>query len=77
MLRQTQVSVLKQNFQGKIVASKFKVSGKPAWRNNMYTGLFFVIAIAVILYGLVNSTEKVLAIRHQQREEGKKPNVYL
>ncbi|HMD81245.1 MAG TPA: hypothetical protein VKE92_08050 [Anaerolineales bacterium] len=43
----------------------------------MYTGLFFVIAIAAVLYGLVNSTEKVLAIRHQQREEGKKPNVYL
>ena len=43
----------------------------------MYTGLFLVIAIAVILYGLVNSTEKVLTIRHKQREEGKKPNVYL
>ena len=43
----------------------------------MYTGLFFVIAIAIVLYGLVNSTEKVLDIRHQQWEEGKKPNVYL
>ena len=43
----------------------------------MYTGLFFVIVIAAVLYGLVNSTEEVLAIRHQQREEGKKPNVYL
>ena len=43
----------------------------------MYTGLFLVIAIAAVLYGLVNSTEKVLAIRKKQREEGKKPNVYL
>ncbi len=43
----------------------------------MYTGLFLIIAIAAVLYGLVNSTEKVLAIRQQQREEGKKPNVYL
>ena len=43
----------------------------------MYTGLFFVITIAIVLYGLVNSTEKVLSIRQQQREEGKKPNVYL
>jgi len=37
----------------------------------------FYDRIAVILYGLVNSTEKVLAIRHQQREDGKRPNVYL
>jgi hypothetical protein len=43
----------------------------------MFTGLFFMIVIAVVLYGLVTSTEKVLAIRHQQREDGKKPNVYL
>ncbi|HXQ39533.1 MAG TPA: hypothetical protein VN843_36380 [Anaerolineales bacterium] len=43
----------------------------------MYTGLFLMIAIAAVLYGLVNSTEKVLSIRHKQREEGKKPNVYL
>ena len=43
----------------------------------MVTTLFFVIAIAAVLYGLVNSTEKVLTIRQQQRDEGKKPNVYL
>lgn len=43
----------------------------------MYTGLFFVVVVAIVLYGLVNSTEKVLTIRHQQREEGKEPNVYL
>jgi len=43
----------------------------------MYTGLFLMIAIAAVLYGLVNSTEQVLTIRQQQREEGKKPNVYL
>jgi hypothetical protein len=48
-----------------------------AWRHKMFTGLFFMIVIAVVLYGLVNSTEKVLAIRHQQREDGKKPNVNL
>jgi len=27
----------------------------------MFTGIFFMIVIAAILYGLVNSTEKVLA----------------
>ena len=43
----------------------------------MYTGLFLMIAIAAVLYGLVSSTEKVLTIRHKQREEGKNPNVYL
>lgn len=43
----------------------------------MYTGLYFVIVIGAVLYELVNSTEKVLAMHHQQREEGKKPNVYL
>jgi hypothetical protein len=43
----------------------------------MYTGLLLVIVIVAILYGLVNSTEKVLTIRQKQREEGKKPNVYL
>jgi len=43
----------------------------------MYINLIFIIATAIILYGLVNSTEKVLAIRQQEREKGKKPNVYL
>jgi len=43
----------------------------------MFISLFFTVAIAVILYGLVNSTEKVLAIRQKQREQGRKPNVYL
>ena len=43
----------------------------------MYTGLILMIAIAILLYGLVSTTEKVLAIRQQQREKGKKPNVYL
>lgn len=43
----------------------------------MFISLLFVIAIAIILYGLVNSTEEVLAIRQRQREEGKKPIVYL
>jgi hypothetical protein len=71
------VSNLRGQFEGKIVAPNSKRAGNPRWRNKMFTGLFFVIAIAIVLYGLVNSTEKVLDIRHQQREEGKKPNVYL
>jgi hypothetical protein len=43
----------------------------------MFINLVFMIAVAIILYGLVNSTEKVLTIRQQEREKGKKPNVYL
>lgn len=43
----------------------------------MYTTLLFILTIGAILYGLSRTTEKVLAIRHRQREEGKKPIVYL
>jgi hypothetical protein len=43
----------------------------------MYTSLLFILTIGVILYGLSKTTEKLLAIRHRQREEGKKPIVYL
>ena len=42
----------------------------------MYTALF-ILAIGVILYSLSKTTEKVLAIRQKQREDGKKPIVYL
>lgn len=43
----------------------------------MYTTLFIVLVLAAVLYGLSRTTEKVLAIRHQQREDGKEPIVYL
>jgi len=42
----------------------------------MYTALFFIL-IGIVLYGLLKTTEKVLAIRQSQREKGKKPIVYL
>jgi uncharacterized membrane protein len=42
----------------------------------MYTALFFIL-IGVVLYGLLKTTEKVLAIRQSQREKGKKPIVFL
>ena len=42
----------------------------------MYTALLFTV-IGVVLYGLLKTTEKVLAIRQSQREKGKKPIVYL
>jgi hypothetical protein len=43
----------------------------------MITELLFVFGFALILMGLVKSTEAVLAVRQRQREEGKKPIVYL
>jgi hypothetical protein len=43
----------------------------------MYTILPFILLIAFILWALSKTTEKVLAIRQSQREEGKKPSVYL
>lgn len=43
----------------------------------MYTALLFILPIAFILWALSKTTEKVLAIRQSQREEGKEPFVYL
>lgn len=43
----------------------------------MYTALLFILPIALILWALSKTTEKVLAIRQGQREEGKEPFVYL
>ena len=47
------------------------------WRNNMYTALPFILLLALIFWGLSKTTEKVLAIRQDERDAGKKPNVYL
>jgi hypothetical protein len=35
----------------------------------MTTELFLIIIVAVLLYGLINSTEKVLSFRQQHKEE--------
>ncbi len=43
----------------------------------MYTVLIFALIVSVILWSLSRTTEKVLAIRQKQREEGKKPIIYL
>ena len=43
----------------------------------MYTALLFILVIAFILWALSKTTEKVLEIRQGQREEGKRPSVYL
>jgi hypothetical protein len=43
----------------------------------MYTALPFILLLAIIFWGLSKTTEKVLAIRQSQREEGKEPSVYL
>jgi len=37
----------------------------------MSTELFLIIIVAVLLYGLINSTEKVLSFRQQHKEESK------
>lgn len=43
----------------------------------MYTTLLFILPIAFILWALSRTTEKVLAIRQSEREQGKEPSVYL
>jgi hypothetical protein len=43
----------------------------------MYTALLFVLPITFILWALSRTTEKVLAIRQSEREEGREPSVYL
>ncbi len=43
----------------------------------MYTALLFILPIALILWALSKTTEKVLAIRQSEREEGREPSVYL
>lgn len=42
-----------------------------SWRNKMSTELFLIIIVAVLLYGLINSTEKVLSSRQQHKEDSK------
>ena len=37
----------------------------------MSTELFVIIIVAVLLYGLINSTEKVLSLRQQHKEDSK------
>lgn len=43
----------------------------------MHTALLFILPIAFILWALSRTTEKVLAIRQSEREQGKEPSVYL
>ena len=43
----------------------------------MYTVLLFILPITFILWALSKTTEKVLAIRQSEREQGREPSVYL
>ncbi len=43
----------------------------------MYITILFLLPIVFILWALSKTTEKVLAIRHREREAGKEPFVYL
>ena len=43
----------------------------------MYTVILFILPIAFILWALSKTTEKVLDIRQNKREEGSEPFVYL
>jgi len=43
----------------------------------MYTSLLFILPLAFILWALSKTTERVLAIRQSEREEGREPSVYL
>ena len=40
-------------------------------RNTMYTELILTILIAALLYGLINSTDKVLALRKHHNEDNR------
>ena len=35
----------------------------------MTTELYLIIIVAILLYGLINSTEKVLSFRQQHKED--------
>lgn len=37
----------------------------------MSTELFLIVIVAVLLFGLINSTEKVLSFRQQHKDESK------
>ena len=37
----------------------------------MSTELFLIVIVAVLLFSLINSTEKVLSFRQQHKEESK------
>jgi len=39
--------------------------------------LFLFTFVGLILLGLVQSTERILEIRHKRREQGKNPKIYL
>jgi hypothetical protein len=39
--------------------------------------MILILVIALILFGLVRSTETVLDIRQRRREQGDDPKVYL
>ena len=39
--------------------------------------MILIIVIGLILFGLIRSTETVLDIRRQRREQGDDPKVYL
>jgi len=43
----------------------------------MYTALLYILPITFILWALSKTTERVLAIRQSEREQGKEPSVYL
>ena len=42
----------------------------------MSTELLLILIVAVLLYGLINSTEKVLSFRQQHKEDGRNINDY-
>jgi hypothetical protein len=43
----------------------------------MVTTILFILPIALILWALSKTTEKVLAIRQSERDAGKETSVYL
>jgi hypothetical protein len=43
----------------------------------MYSALIVLSILALIVFGLYKSTENLLAIRQELRDQGEDPNIYL
>lgn len=43
----------------------------------MNTALLIILTLAIVLWALSKTTEKVLTIRQNERDQGKKNSVYL
>jgi hypothetical protein len=43
----------------------------------MYTEIFLLVTLGLILLGLARTTESVLDVRQKRRDQGNDPKIYL